>query len=212
MTTKFKQKSTKTNPLNACTILGASDYYLPITNVAVDIETGPLKGGNDEELLDAKLARVAAIGYYEVEKDRYLIAYDDDEAAMLRQFWDAFTSLHRAKAKIVGFNILGFDIPFLMRRSWLHSVVVPKTIMTGGRYWCDTFIDVMNGWKCGAWKDYISLDALSKFLGVGAKNGSGQHFHALWHVNRQAAIDYLKNDCKLAMDCSLRMGLTSLAM
>jgi|GEM_PF-6108009 DNA polymerase elongation subunit (family B) len=208
MSTKTKQKPTKANNLAACTILGASDFYLPISHTAIDIETGPLLGGTADDLLDAKSARVVAIGYYEPEKDRYLIAYDDDEAAMLRQFWEAFNSLHTSKAKMIGFNVCGFDLPFMMRRSWFHSVAVPKTLMVGGRYWCDTIVDVMNLWKCGGYKDYISLDALSKYLGVGAKNGNGQHFYALWKVDREKAIAYLVNDVKLAMDCSIKMGFT----
>lgn len=187
-------------------VISGAIEFLPLTDTAFDIETGPHGKGEDGSLLDPQAARVAAIGYFEPAKRRYLIAYDIDEAAMLRQFWRVFDSLHGRGAKLLGFNIHGFDLPFLIRRSWHHGVLVPRTIMSSGRYWADTLVDLMTAWKCGGYKDFISLDNLAKFLGVGAKNGNGERFHALWNQDQQAAIDYLANDVKLVIDCGLKMG------
>jgi hypothetical protein len=195
--------------LAAASVVGGNEIYLPITDTAFDIETGPLQSSEGDSLLSAETARVVAIGYYDPATKNILICYDADEAAMLRQFWAAFGSLQSRGAKFLGFNILGFDLPFLMRRSWHHGVAVPKTLMSGGRYWSDTFVDLMIAWRCGGYKDFISLDSLAKFLGVGAKNGNGEMFYLEWQRNRQAAIEYLTNDVKLVIDCAQRMHFCS---
>jgi hypothetical protein len=205
--TKTVPRANKPNNDSPVVILSPDEDYRPTTDTAFDIETGPLQKGGDGSLLDPQSARVAAIGYYEPAKARFSIACDPDEAAMLRQFWGVFTSMHAAGRKLFGFNTHGFDLPFLIRRSWHHSVPVPHNIMASGRYWADTLVDLMILWRCGGYKDYISLHNLSQFLAVGAKNGNGEHFHLLWGKDRQAAIDYLTNDVRLVVDCARKMGL-----
>src|SRR6185437_5605589 len=132
------------------------------------------------------------------------------EQALLRQFWDAFRLMNAAGFKMVGFNCCGFDLPFLVRRSWGCGVSVPRNIMSlGGRYWCDTFIDLMVVWKCGAYREFIALDALARFLKVGQKNGKGDLFYRMWETDRQAALDYLSNDVQITFSCARKMGLIS---
>lgn len=178
-------------------------------DVAFDIETAPLASDHEDgALLNAETARVAAIGYYDADTDRYIIAADKDDAGILRQFWDAFLIVHAAGGSMIGFNSHGFDLPFLMRRSWTHGIAVPRTVTTlGGRYFCDTFVDLMALWKCGSYRDFISLDALSRYLGVGSKVGSGEQFYKLWNKDRKAAVEYLVNDVRITYACARRMGL-----
>ncbi len=197
--------------LKAATIISGAELFRPTSDVAFDIETGPAKPGmEDAALLDAATARIAAIGYYQPSQDRYLLAYDKDEAAVLRQFWDVFLSVNSVGAKLVGFNIFGFDLPFIMRRSWFHGIAVPRNTMTlGGRYFADTFVDLMAQWKCGSYREFISLDALARFLGVGEKTGTGEQFYRLWDKDRQAAIDYLVNDVRITHGCAQKMNMLS---
>jgi hypothetical protein len=184
-------------------ILGGSDEYRPTTDLAFDIETGPLPNCN-QNLLCPRSSRLAAIGYYQPDRDLVCIAHDTDEAAMLRQFWSIYDSIHSAGAKCMGFNILAFDIPYLMQRSWHLEVQVPSTVMAGSQF-SKTFIDLMRIWQCGQWKSFISLDNLARFLGVGGKTQSGEMFWKLWESDREAAIKYLHNDVKLVIDCARRM-------
>lgn len=192
--------------LEIANVVSGEFDYRPTTDVMVDIETQPK--GQDGSGLDPTRGGVITIGFYEPAKSRYLICYDSDEAAMLRQFWGVFQSVQGAGAKLIGFNIFGFDLPFLIRRSWHHGVAVPKAV-NGVRYWPDTFVDLMIAWRCGSYKDFISLDNLAKFLNVGAKNGSGEMFYQLWETDREAAVEYLKNDVDLAAKCAAKMGFTN---
>lgn len=195
---------------NSATVMSSETAYRPTTTVGFDIETAPLQadGGDSNALLNPQTARVCAIGYYEPSLSRYLIAYDQDEAGMLRQFWDAFLSANGAGAKMIGFNIFSFDLPFMVRRSWHHGVKVPANATTyGWKSWSPTFIDLMHEWRCGEWKTFISLDALSRYLGVGQKVGEGERFFQLWEKDRKAAVAYLENDVRLAILCAQKMSM-----
>ncbi len=179
-------------------------------DVAYDIETGPIAAdAEDGSLLSPETARVAAIGYLDAAKQRCIICYDPDEPAMLRQFWDVFKTQQSAGLKLIGFNSAGFDLPFIVKRSWHHGLVIPKNITGYGGRWCETFVDLMVLWRCGSYKDYISLDALARFLGVGEKTGSGERFYKLWETDRKAAVDYLVNDVRITAGCAKKMGVLS---
>jgi hypothetical protein len=196
---------------SASVVTGATQLTFQ-SDVAFDIETSPAKPDIEEaSLIDAQVARVASIGYYVPHLGRCFISYDPAEADMLRQFWQAYVSVASHGAKMIGFNIFGFDLPFLIRRSWHHGVCVPRSAASNGRFWSwsDTFVDLMAAWKCGSYKDYISLDKLARFLGIGEKCGSGTMFYRLWDTDRQAAITYLVNDCKMTHGCAVRMGFTA---
>lgn len=72
--------------------------------------------------LDVDLCRVVAIGY-QVEGDApvALTAEDLSEAAMLRAFWTVAERRH-----VVGFNVLNFDLPVLIRRAQYLGEPVPE--------------------------------------------------------------------------------------
>jgi hypothetical protein len=205
------KKTKATTPPEMATQVAGSESLRFRHDVAFDIETAPLYADHEDgALLNPETARVAAIGYYDPDCDRYIITHDNDEKAMLCQFWDVFRLVHAAGFKLLGFNICGFDLPFMVRRSWCHGVVPPKNMMTlGGRYWCDTFVDLMAFWKCGSYRDFISLDSLARFLAIGEKNGSGALFYREWETDRKHAIEYLVNDVRLTYRCAHKMGLVS---
>jgi hypothetical protein len=64
-------------------------------------------------------------------------------------------------------------------------------------------------WKCGSYREFISLDALARFLKVGEKNGNGALFYRLWETDNKAAIEYLSNDVLLTFRCARQMGIVS---
>jgi len=52
-----------------------------------------------------------------------------------------------------------------------------------------------------------SLDSIAKPLGVGAKNGSGADFAALWQSDRAKVADYLRNDLQLTARVAEALGV-----
>lgn len=127
------------------------------------------------------------------------------EGDILNGFWLEYQDYDR----IIGHNIFGFDLPFLIRRSWMLGVDVPKNVLDKDRYWNPVFVDTMTRWSCGS-RDYVSLDTLAKIAGHDGKNGSGADFARLWFgtpEERQQAKEYLENDLEMTFRVAEMMGL-----
>ena len=125
-----------------------------------------------------------------------------DEAEIIDQTWNTW---HLTSAPIIGHNIKGFDMPFLIRRSYIHGIRPPANLMRG-RYFDNRVIDTMEAWMAGT-QDRISLANLARALGVGEKTGSGADFAKLFGTDREAAIQYLRQDLSLTESVARRMGI-----
>lgn len=155
----------------------------------------------DDAALSAETGSVLVIGIMnENDNAEY---FEGSESELISLFWKSWSALN--PATWIGHYILGFDFPFIIRRSFALGIKVPSEL-TRGRYLPDIIQDTMARWACGT-RDTISLDNLSKTLGVGSKNGSGKDFSALYLSDRESALEYLENDLKLAKACAEKMGM-----
>lgn len=160
-----------------------------------------------EEWLETKTAlsaisgKVLAIGYLIDNEPIEVIGYDSEKET-LEAFWNLLRE--HSSARVIGFNSHIFDIAFLVRRSWKNGVIVPN--IYNGRFLHSRFVDLLQVWACGS-LDKVSLDNLAKFFGVGAKTGNGKMFSVMWEVNRDSAIEYLKNDVAMTKAVALAMGV-----
>jgi hypothetical protein len=134
-----------------------------------------------------------------------------DEAAILTKFWNTY---HACKAKnlvIAGWNFTGFDVPFIVRRSWFHGIDTPSDLFDrSGRYLTPTFMDLMQRFSVGKWNDNMKLDVAARFFRVGQKNGEGKDFARLWLAGgeeRESARAYLANDLWMTGEVARRMGV-----
>ena len=149
--------------------------------------------------LDPLTGRVLCIGL--LQGIKFTLLDNPEESQLLSEFWLRHVIPGR---KMVGFNVFLFDLPFLIRRSWKHSIQIPPGVRKG-RYWGDDFIDLREQWQLGDRQAHGSLDSISKHLGVGAKTGTGKDFANLWATDRDAAVEYLKNDLVLTAAIAGRM-------
>lgn len=63
---------------------------------------------------------------------------------------------------LAGHNIKEFDVPYLCRRILVNGLMLPKVLDISGRKpWEVNFVDTMNLWKFGDYKNYTSLRLLS---------------------------------------------------
>ena len=166
--------------------------------------------------------RVVAIGY-KSDREEVVVGLgrkkkaedglvDIDEALVLGDFWRRVENARREARSMVGHNIFGFDLPFLLRRSWKNDVAVPEGVLSGGRYWDKCFVDTMQQWCCGAYGERVSLDNLAKFFGVGGKPDgiTGADFARLWFGTKEervAADGYLRNDLQMTYAVAQCMGI-----
>ena len=168
----------------------------------------------DRAALDPLTGRVVAIGMLVFDElsdsgpegGRCVIIGHDDEAQTLREFWQHTQAEMGRMNPMIGFNIFGFDLPFLFRRSWKRRVPIPFGLRRG-RYWGDQIIDLRDTWQLGDRQARGSLDSIAKHLGVGAKNGDGKAFAELWRSDRKQAEAYLRNDLELTAKIAHALGI-----
>lgn len=146
----------------------------------------------EEWLLDAAgsalSGKVLAIALQEPCKDVAFFADGADETQILQNFWDFYRN--HCDCRFVGFGCNGFDIPFLVRRSWLNRVVVPNIFR--GRFLNGNFVDLLQVWGCGT-SERATLANLAKFFGV-KYEVIQTPFEALWSISRQTALDAMRRD------------------
>ena len=132
------------------------------------------------------------------------------EEETLNLWWTVVKKCLKRNMPMVGFNTKGFDLPFLVRRSWIHNVPIPSGVRVG-RYWSEQFIDLMEVWNQGD-RGYVKLDMLCAAFGLPGKvtevdgvEVSGETFHILWETNRKVAEEYLRGDILLPCELARRM-------
>lgn len=163
--------------------------------------------------LDPLTGRVLEIGYFHVREQEYDLDRSDgskaSEKKLLVSFWAATKFAFDGSANLVGHNIHGFDLPFLIQRSWLLGAPVPplSELLQRGRYWRECFVDTMQLWACGKYNSFTGLDRLTKAFGLGGKNGSGADFAKLWESDPKAAEAYLRKDLDLTYQVAKKLGV-----
>jgi len=147
------------------------------------------------------------------------------ELSVLKSFWDTVEESIGRGVPLVGHNIHGFDLPFLVRRSWILGVPIPVGVLTGSgrKYWNSLFIDLMREWSFHANHNYLSLNDIAKAFGLRGKaidagdleSGEvgicGETFHVFWlsddETRQQKAIGYVLRDVELPAEIAERMGV-----
>lgn len=151
---------------------------------------------------------VLAVGYLSTDNNRKILDFGK-EGDLLDHFWKQYEACRTQGRQLVGHNIYGFDIPFLIRRSWIASIDVPSYVIERGRYIdATTLVDTMQIWGCGQ-KAMVKLNALARAFGVGGKPDGvdGGMFADLLKTNPEAAKAYLGNDLEMTRKVAERMGL-----
>lgn len=175
--------------------------------------------------LSPTTGRVLAIGYFSPDKNlaKFDIVENEGgnggpcgEGAVLTRFWKQFYSLHDQGRSAVGVNIVEFDLPFIIRRSWMLGVDVPENVFVGAsrRYFSNTFVDLCQVWLCGQkfGSEPASFDALALAFGTAGKpeGVSGADFARLYRAggaDRVKAMDYLESDIRQPAVWANRMGI-----
>lgn len=158
--------------------------------------------------------QILAIGCWSMTKNSFSLVAGD-EPSILAKFWEIYGKMRGSTPprKLVGCNSNGFDLPFLIRRSWILGVEIPATVRKG-RYFDELFVDIRDIWLCGQhWGGCeSSLNHMAVALGVGKKTEgvTGADFGRLWNgtkEEREQAIEYLKNDVEITAKVAVRLGV-----
>ena len=116
--------------------------------------------------LDVDFARVIAIGYV-IGNAPIQVALAEDtnsEAAALLAFWTAL----KEGSRICGFNVLDYDLPIILRRSWMLGVR-PTRMLDFRRYSTQSVIDLMQilyNWGKAPGPRYRGLKKVCEMFGI----------------------------------------------
>lgn len=194
------------------------DYPTLVANARAEAWAKFKKGA----ALDATTGQVLAIGVLNTAKGvkSILAGKDKDtgvitESQLLSDFWKLYKL--RRNERFAGLNILGFDLPFLIRRSWLNQVEVPQPVADFSGKWVNfdkQFIDLRNVWLLGQqWSQCdSSLDHIAKALGLNGKldgEVTGANFAQYWNgtaEEHELACVYLLNDLIETKNIAARLG------
>jgi len=157
--------------------------------------------------INPRLGRVCAIGYADGEASWGETAPQEaDEARVIEQFW----GLVWTRGQVCGWNSLGFDLPFLLVRSALLEVPVPKGIGAYlRRYSYTPHLDckmALLNWPSG----YPKGEGLSEWavaFGLQPKSGHGSEVYAMAQQGDWGAIgDYAADDALLTHGIADRLA------
>lgn len=160
----------------------------------------------DRLALSAVTGRVLAVGYAIGDGEIQIIQHDDERELLLQLWMDLHHLPSVGFHRITGWNLCGFDLPFLLRRSWVHSLPVPDWIFPSNSRMSNHHTDLMRSWCGENPQDRVSLATVVRLFGLGEKVGSGKDFARLLVENREAAMAYLRLDVMLTRAVARRMA------
>ena len=152
--------------------------------------------------LNPMFGPVLCIGILEDNGDQFVFgANDEPEEEIIGSFWEWVDSQFHGGKHIAGWNTHQFDLPFLIRRSFMCGVQPSPGIMDSSRRFFNTWsIDLMKFWTCGLYGEYAKLDMVARALGFKGKEKeevTGENFHHYWGRggdDRDKALSYLAGD------------------
>jgi len=161
----------------------------------------------ERSAFDATFSRIVCIGVLifsdAMVPQGAICWYGANERELLRLFWarlgDPRPSL------FITHNGLGFDLPFLKKRSVIHQVK-PSIEISLARFRTEPVYDTMVVWSNWEARGWVKLDVLARALNVETKSGSGKEVAEMWAAGRGKEIaEYCLQDTYVTYACYQRM-------
>lgn len=179
-------------------------------------DSDKIRANLSEKAEDAALhpttGRVIAIGYSRDGEEWQTVANQNlKESYIIGAFLaHAHDSICEC-GQVIGWNILDFDLPFIVFRARVLGIRVPVSLFAMYRSrlsFVDSFVDLMLFSQCGRYKsDGFGLDRVAKSMGMEGKTGTGEMYATLLRTDPAKAAEYLTQDVRLVKQIGERMGL-----
>ena len=137
-------------------------------------EFSPAEGFNESAGIYAEFGKIICIsvGFFHNRQGercfRTRSFAGDDERQILVGFFDLIARFFSTSDHtFCGHNIKEFDIPYICRRALIQGLKLPGAIQIAGKKpWDVKFVDTLDLWKFGDYKNYTSLKTLTTVLGI----------------------------------------------
>lgn len=152
----------------------------------------------------SRIVCIGAISFSDAMEPQGATAwYGGQEKELLRQFWEW---IGKSRPNLfITHNGLGFDLPFLKKRSIIHQVK-PTMDINLAKYRTEPVYDTLAIWSNWEWRGSVKLDVLARALGVETKSGSGKQVAEMWAGGLGKEIaNYCLQDCYVTYACYSKM-------
>lgn len=175
-------------------------------------EADALKRAEDElyakSAFDGTYSRIVCIGLLELSdqmEPRGAVAwYGGNERELLRQFWARLAQ--DRPTLFITHNGLGFDLPFIKKRSVIHQVK-PSLDINLAKFRTEPVYDTMAVWSNWDTRGWVKLDVLARALNVETKSGSGEQVAEMWEKGQGLELArYCLQDTYVTYACFCRMN------
>ncbi len=157
---------------------------------------------------DGTFSRIVCIGLLEfsdqMEARSAVAWFGADERELLRQFWARLA--HDRPTLFITHNGLGFDLPFIKKRSIINQVK-PSLDINLAKFRAEPVYDTMAIWSNWDTRGWIKLDVLARALQVETKSGSGEQVAEMWQKGQGPELAaYCLQDTYVTYACYCRMN------
>ena len=191
------------------------DQYLTLDDISI---SSNLPSVNDIYIKEAGLhpefAEVYCISYGFFEEDMKTVTVSTFAERSEKETIESFVAfLHEYPFKLAGYNIIDYDIPFLLRRMWMNGIVSnypPQLQLKNAKPWTVESEDHMTNWKAGMWAP-VSLGLVCEVMGVPSPKDEFENheFTTLLmsgKITKEDAIRYCEKDVRSLMQVMLKMA------
>lgn len=162
----------------------------------------------EKSAFDGTFSRIVCIGLLQfsdsMEPQGAVSWYGANEKELLRQFWARVAQVR--PSLFITHNGLGFDLPFIKKRSIIHQVK-PSLDVNLAKFRTEPVYDTMAIWSNWDTRGWIKLDVLARALNVESKSGSGKQVAEMWAKGQGKEIaEYCLQDTYVTYACYCRMN------
>lgn len=162
----------------------------------------------DKSAFDGTYSRIVCIGLLEFSdqmEPRGAVAwYGANERELLRLFWSRLAQ--DRPTLFITHNGLGFDLPFIKKRSIIHQVR-PSLDISLAKFRTEPVYDTMAVWSNWDMRGWVKLDVLARALNVETKSGSGEQVADMWEKGQGPEVArYCLQDTYVTYACFCRMN------
>ena len=189
-----------------------SETDLPASDLFAAGETEAQRQAEEElyakSAFDGTYSCIVCIGLLEFSdqmEPRGAIAwYGGNERDLLQRFWNRLAQ--DKPSLFITHNGLGFDLPFIKKRSIIHQVK-PSLDINLAKFRSEPVYDTMALWSNWDTRGWIKLDVLARALNVETKSGSGDQVAAMWEQGKGMELaQYCLQDTYVTYACYCRMN------
>lgn len=143
---------------------------------------------------DGGLGQIVVIGYAIDDEPAQTFQVSDlslgSEKKLLEDFYSLYADVGPGSL-IIGHNHIGFDLPFLLKRSIIQSVTPTNFFPRNPKWNGNEIYDTMIGWSG---KDLVSMNTLCKLLGIEGKGDIDGSM--VWPMVQEGRISEVAEYCK----------------